>query len=197
VLYSLLLLGLGDDERTEQAAEHLATLAAENGWHCVAAPELKFRGPGRKADPCPIATLLCLKALAQTAKWLDCPATHSGTAMLLNHWENRTDRKYYLFGIGTDFRKLKYPFIWYDLLHVLEVLSRFPFVLADPRFAEMVAALEAQADADGRITASSAYKAWIGWSFAAKMQPSPWLTLVALRILRRSAVLQPTLWGQD
>ena len=58
--------------------------------------------------------------------------------MILGHWQIRKEKKYYLFGMGTDFSKLKYPFIWYDILHVVDVLSRFPFVHADPRFQEMV-----------------------------------------------------------
>jgi hypothetical protein len=129
--------------------------------------------------------------------------------MLLWHWEHQTERKIYLFGIGTDFRKLKYPFVWYDILHVVDVLSRFPFVHADPRFQEMVKTITAQADEacpepvlssacpeprrrvegqsrrDGCYTAGSMYRAWKGWSFADKKNPSPWLTFLVLRAQRR------------
>ncbi len=35
----------------------------------------------------------------------------------------RGQKKYFLFGIGTDFHKLKYPLIWYDILHVSDVLQ--------------------------------------------------------------------------
>jgi hypothetical protein len=105
--------------------------------------------------------------------------------MLLKHWENQRERKLFLFGIGTDFRKLKYPFVWYDILHVVEVLSRFRFVHADSRFQEMVKTITAQADDEGRYTANSMYRAWQGWSFADKKQPSPWLTFLVLRILKR------------
>jgi hypothetical protein len=143
LLYALLAMGLGDDPRVRRAVEHLAGLVDDNGWRCVVAPELgKFRGPGRKADPCPI-------------------------------------------GIGTTFRKLKYPFVWYDVLHVVDVLSRFPFVHADPRFQEMVETITAQADGEGRYTAGSMYRAWKGWSFADKKNPSPWLTFLVLRVQRR------------
>jgi hypothetical protein len=30
------------------------------------------------------------------------------------------------------------------------------------------------------------YQAWKGWSFADKKLPSPWLTLIALRIVKRA-----------
>jgi hypothetical protein len=106
--------------------------------------------------------------------------------MLLWHWEHQTGRKLYLFGIGTDFRKLKYPFVWYDILHVVDVLSRFSFfVHADPRFQEMVETITAQADENGRYTATSMYRAWKGWSFADKKNPSPWLTFLVRRVQRR------------
>ena len=186
LLYALLAMGLGDDPRVQRAVEHLAGLVDENGWRCVAAPELgKFRGPGRKADPCPIVNVYALKALAQVPELLDSPATRTGVEMLLWHWEHQTERKIYMFGIGTTFRKLKYPFVWYDVLHVVDVLSRFPFVHADPRFREMVETITAQADEDGRYTAGSMYRAWKGWSFAGKKHPSPWLTFLVLRVMKR------------
>jgi hypothetical protein len=107
--------------------------------------------------------------------------------MLLWHWEHQAGRKLYLFGIGTDFRRLKYPFVWYDISHIVDVLSRFPLVHADPRFRAMLAAVTVQADETGRYTASSMYRAWQGWSFADKKRPSPWLTFLVWRILKRSS----------
>jgi hypothetical protein len=186
LLYVLLAFGREDDRLVQRAVDHLVGLVDEVGWRCVAAPELgKFRGPGRKADPCPIANVYALKALAQIPALLDSPATRTGAEMLLWHWEHQTKRKIYLFGIGTNFRKLKYPFVWYDILHVVDVLSRFPFVQADPRFREMVEAVTVQADKNGRYTAASMYRAWKGWSFADKKSPSPWLTFLVLRVLKR------------
>jgi hypothetical protein len=188
LLYSLLTMGVRDDERVRRAVAHLVGLVDENGWRCVGAPELGgFRGPGRKADPCPIANVLALKALAWVPELLDSPATRTGAEMLLWHWEHQAERKVYMFGIGTDFRKLKYPFVWYDVLHVVDVLSRFHFVHADARFQEMVETVTAQADEEGRYTAGSMYRAWKGWSFADKKRPSPWLTFLVLRVQRRLA----------
>jgi hypothetical protein len=186
LVYALLVFGLGDDERVRKAVYHLVELIAGNGWRCRVAPELgKFRGPGRKDDPCPIANVYALKALSQIPELVDSPAAHAGADMLLWHWGPECERKVYLFGVGTKFRRLKYPFVWYDVLHVTDVLSRFPFVRQDARFREMVAAVTAQADEEGRYTAASMYRAWKGWSFADKKNPSPWLTFLALRIQKR------------
>jgi hypothetical protein len=186
LLYVLLSMGLGSDERVQQATDHLVSLVQENGWHCGADARLgRFRGPGRKNDPCPIANVYALKALSLLPHRQDSPATQAGAEMLLSHWEHQTERKIYLFGIGTDFRKLKYPFVWYDILHVADVLSRYPTVRHDPRLQEMVEAITSQADGQGHYTAKSMYRAWKGWSFADKKNPSPWLTFLVLRILKR------------
>jgi hypothetical protein len=174
----------------DQAVAHLVGLSDEVGWRCRCGPELgRFRGPGRKADPCPIANVYALKALSLVPEHLDGSAARRGVEMLLSHWEKRAEVKYYLFGVGSDFRKLKYPFVWYDILHVAEVLSRYPAARVDPRFREILSAIAIQADAQGRYTARSMFKAWEGWSFADKRQPSPWLTFLALRIQRRAGAL--------
>ncbi|MGD2145238.1 MAG: hypothetical protein PVH41_00920 [Anaerolineae bacterium] len=186
LLYALLCLGLADDERVHRALNHVVSLVEDNGWRCSAAAELgNFKGPGRQEDPCPIANVYALKALSLVPELLDSPATRAGTEMLLWHWGPQCERKLFLFGIGTLFRRLKYPFVWYDILHVVDVLSRYPFVHPDPRFHEMLETITAQADDQGRYTAASMYRAWQGWSFANKQTPSPWLTFIVLRILRR------------
>ena len=187
LLYALLAMGLGQDPRVQRAVSHLVGLVDENGWRCAASPDVgKFRGPGKRSDPCPIANVYALKALSQVPELLDHPAAHTGAEMLLAHWQERGGKKYFLFGIGTDFRRLKYPFVWYDILHVVDVLSRFPFVHGDARFREMLDTITTQADEDGRYAATSMYLPWKGWSFADKKQPSPWLTFLVLRAARRA-----------
>jgi hypothetical protein len=187
LLYSLFALEVSQPVTGINAA--LAQLlggATENGWGCAVAPELgNFRGPGRKDDPCPIANVYALKALSLRPELHNHTAVQAGIEMLLWHWEHQKERKLYLFGIGTNFRKLKYPFIWYDILHVVEVLSRFEYVREDDRFRDMVTEITLQADSQGRFTAGSMYRAWQDWSFADKKKPSPWLTFLVLRILNR------------
>jgi hypothetical protein len=185
LLYVLLAMGLDGDTRVRRAVEHLVSLVQDNGWRCAACPELgNFKGPGRKDDPCPIANVYALKALAQVPELRTGSAVQQGAEMLLSHWAD--PRKLYLFGIGTDFRKLKYPFVWYDILHVVDVLSRYPFVYEDPRFQAMVATITGQPGDAGRYTAGSMYRAWKEWSFANKKHPSPWLTFLVLRLLKRT-----------
>ena len=187
LLYSLLAFG-ADQTGLDDAVSNLSGLAAENGWRCAASPDLgKFKGPGRRADPCPIANVYALKALS-VVDGSRAEPSRIGTEMLLHHWQIRKEKKYFLFGMGTDFSKLKYPFVWYDILHVVDVLSRFPWVHADPRCIEMVSAITSQAGDAGLFTANSIYLAWKGWSFADKKNPSPWITFLVLRILKRMGI---------
>jgi hypothetical protein len=190
LLYVLLAAGLGANPQVRQAVEHVASLAHDNGWRCACSPGLgRFRGPGRIGDPCPIANVYALKALSLVPLRLDSPATRLGVEMLLEHWAERGHGRYYLFGVGSDYRRLKYPYVWYDLLHVAEAISRFPFAAADPRLREMVAFISRQADADGRFAAGSVHPGWADWSFGERSRPSPWLTFLALRIQKRLAAI--------
>jgi hypothetical protein len=188
LLYSLLAFGAADQVDLSTAVRYLTSLVAENGWRCTVSPDLgKFKGPGRRADPCPIANVYALKALSMSDE-SDQDAARIGTEMLLHHWGIRKEKKYFLFGMGTDFSKLKYPFVWYDVLHVADVLSRFPWVHADPRFVDMVKVITKQVDEDGYYAANSMYMAWKGWSFADKKNPSPWITFLVLRIQKRMGI---------
>ena len=182
LLYLLLRFG-GHDDAAQAANAHLVGQLDAAGWGCKNAPELgSFRGPGRKADACPLATLLAVKALSLLPEHRESEAVARGAELLLDHWATSRERKRYLFGAGKRYRALKFPFLWYDLLHVADVLGRCPSAQGDPRYAEMRAAIAAHADADGRFTATSKYMAWRGWSFSDKKQASPWMTLLALRV---------------
>ncbi len=186
LLYALHRFGVRGDLRVAAAYLQLAGLVQENGWRCAVSPELgKFRGPGRKIDPCPYATLLALKALSTSDEWRDSDACRRGAETLLGLWERRRERRPYLFAMGTDFAKLKAPLVWYDLLHVVEVLTRFPWLRSDSRLLEMVTLMRGKSDDLGRFTPESIWTAWKGWEFGQKREPSRWLTLQVLRVLAR------------
>lgn len=185
ILYALIKLGAGDDPAVQAAMHHLVGLVRDNGWPCAAAPGLvKFRGPGRKADPCPYATLMMLKAIAQ-AGWTDHPAAQVGADALLTLWTERTERRPYLFAMGTHFARLKAPLVWFDLLHVADVLTRFPRLRADPRLKELVDLLAAKDDGNGRFQPESVWQPWKDWEFGQKREPSRWVTLLVQAVWKR------------
>ncbi|NPV56219.1 MAG: hypothetical protein HPY76_06035 [Anaerolineae bacterium] len=183
---ALIRFGLGDHPQVQRAVDHLTGLVQENGWRCSASPLLgKFRGPGKKEDPCPYANLVMLKALGQTESGRTSPAARSGVEAILTLWQERRDRAAYLFKMGTDFCKLKAPLVWYDLLHVLDTLSRFPACKGDPRLREMVDQLTGKMASDGRCTPESVWTAWKDWEFGQKKAPSYFITFLAHRIIKR------------
>jgi hypothetical protein len=186
LVYGLVKFGLGEDVRVQKAVTALTGLVRENGWPCAVSKELgKFRGPGRKEDPCPFANLAMLKLLAALPEQRESQAARIGAETLLNLWENSREQHPYIFYMGTDFRKLKVPLVWYDLTHVLDVLSQFPWLKGDPRLGEMVALLKSKADGEGRFTLESIWTAWKDWEFGQKKVPSRWLTFLAWRIIQR------------
>jgi len=187
ILHGLARMGYGAEAPVRKGMNALAELARENGWPCAAAPELgKFHGPGRKDDPCPLANLLMLQVLSEDKTLAKSAAARNGLEAALALWAERKSRKPYLFGMGTDFAKLKAPLIWYDLLHVLDVLSRFPPARKDTRFKQMVRLLESKADREGRFRPESVWMAWKGWEFNNKKEASRWITLLAHRIISRN-----------
>jgi len=186
VLYSLIKLGLKDDPRVVKAGNYLMGLSRDNGWPCVSSPEMgKFRGPGRKNDPCPYANLVLLKALALVPGWRDQDVCHRGVEVILNLWQHRKVDRLYLFAMGTHFSRLKAPLIWYDILHVMDVLSQYPWLIHDERFVEMANILKVKTDELGRCTPESVWMAWQGWEFGQKVEPSYWITLLVQRIFER------------
>ena len=184
-LYALAKMGLAKKPALKKGAAYLAGLVRANGWPCAVSKELgSFRGPGRKDDPCPFATLAMLKALGEFDAWRDSPARRTGAETLLSLWAASRAQHPYMFYMGTDFRKLKAPLVWYDLLHVLDTLARCAWLRGDARLRDMAALLAGKADAQGRFTPESIWMVWKAEEFGQKKAPSRWLTLLAWRSLR-------------
>jgi hypothetical protein len=126
-----------------------------------------------------------LKMLSQFDDWKNSKEAHIGAKCLLDLWERSREVHPYMFYMGTDFRKIKAPFVWYDILHVLEVLSQFNWLKDDSKFHEMVEIVKSKADDSGRFTSESVWMAWKGWDFGQKKHPSHWLTFLVRRMLKR------------
>ncbi len=185
IVGALCAMGMSDDARVQAAVGHVAGLARTSGWPCCVSPEMgTFRGPGRKDDPCPYATLaVCEMELA--AGLPDEVQVHDGAEALLTLWAERRERHPYVFYMGTDFCKLKAPLIWYDILHVVDVLSRLPWLRQDRRLYDMVGAMMERVGSDGRATPESVWTAWKDWEFGQKKVPSRWVTLLVERVRQR------------
>ena len=95
-----------------------------------------------------------------------------------------------MFYMGNDFRKLKAPLIWYDIVPVLDVLSRFDYSRQKLQVREMLDIVTARHDSEGRYTPESIWLDWKEWDFGQKKQPSQYLTFLVYRILKRMGMLQ-------
>jgi hypothetical protein len=183
--YSLINLGYGDDERIKNGVEYLVGRIKENGWRCGGSNKLKnFKGPGPRESICPYASLLMMRLLSTSEEFRNSREASRGAEALLQRWELKGTEKPFLFGIGTDFRKLKAPLIWYDILHMTEVLTRFDRFRNDPRLKEMIDILKNKS-VDGRYFPESIWMAWKGWDFGQKKEPSRYLSFIVKRMLGR------------
>jgi hypothetical protein len=186
LLYALLKAGCEYESRIKQGVDHLVGFYGDCGFPCTVSPEFgKFRGPGRKGDICPYASLIMLKLLSAIPEYRDSEVAENAAGAVLSLWENSMERHPYMFYMGTDFRKLKAPAMWYDLVSVVDVLSRFDSVREDARFIEMVELIKAKQDDNGLFTPEAVYQKFKGWDFGQKKTPSPYLTYLCYRIFDR------------
>lgn len=184
-VYALARLGLANHEKVLKARDYLLGLGRQNGYPCVVSKELgNFRGPGRKDDPCPYATLIMLELMSLYDDLKNSEMARNSIGSLFDIWENSQSRHPYMFFMGTDFRKLKAPLIWFDILHVTDTLSRFPSAISDPRFMQMIDLIRSKADFGGKYVPESVWKAWSEWDFGQKKEASAWLTLLVWRVLK-------------
>lgn len=187
MLYALIKAGIDYESHIKEGVEHILGLYRENGFPCVVSKELgKFRGPGRKDDCCPYATFIILKLLSVIPEYEKSGMADSIINILLDLWERSQEQHPYMFYMGTDFRKLKAPTLWYDIVSVADGLSHFEFARQDKRFYEMLDIIESKANLDYQFIPESIYQKCKEWDFGQKKQPSPWLTYLCIRLLERS-----------
>lgn len=184
-LRALKLLGVCDP-RLQKGMDHIASLVGTSGpaegCGCVLSPSLApWRGPGRKSDPCPYATLVVLRLLLLEPARYEAQID-SCARTLLHLWEHSRKEHPYMFGMGNEFRKLKLPMVWYDILPVAEALSKCATARDDPRFIEMLALIRSKCAEAGCIP-ESAYRFWKDFDFGQTKRPSDWMSLVVIRIL--------------
>jgi len=186
LLLALLKVKMDYQNHIKQGVDYLVSLFREQGFPCAVSEEHgKFRGPGRKDDCCPYATLVILNLLAEIDEYRNSDTAKQGIEVILSLWENSLERHPYMFYMGTDFRKLKAPAIFYDIVSVVDCLSKFEFVKTDSRFREMMGIIIEKQDADGMFTPESVYQKCKKWDFGQKKTVSPYLTYLCVRLLER------------
>ena len=190
ILYALKALGVVD-ERLERAAHWLAGQGNAIAFGCVVSESLgSWRGPGKKDDPCPYATLVMLKLLLRYGDVFS-KEIAACSECLLDLWASSRTKNPYIFYMGNDFRRLKLPYIWYDILHVVDVLSQVKQARTDPRFIAMVDIIRAKEKPEGFVP-ESVYQPWKGWDFGQKAHPSDWMAFCVRKIEGRLSCCSST-----
>jgi len=186
LLLALYKTGADYNKLIKPGIDYLISLCRSNGFPCAVSEELgKFRGPGRKDDCCPYATLIMADLLSYIPEYKDSPTALTAVNSLLDLWENSNEQHPYMFFMGTDFRKLKAPSCWYDLLSVAGTLSKYNFTHQDPRFLEMMKVIRSKQNEEGLFIAESAYLKMKDWDFGQKKIPSTYLTYLCYMIFER------------
>jgi hypothetical protein len=187
LLYILVYLGFKENAQVKKAIEFLKNITDENGWHCLGSVE-KFRGPGRKADHCPNGTLLALKVFSLLPEYHSESFVTNGIDSILSQWINRKERKIYMFAMGTDFRKLKYPNHWFDIVNICRILSKFEYAKKSGSFVEMLQIINDKQLSNGGFVPETVYTEYKGWDFGQKKEASPSLTYAIWDIFENSRI---------
>ena len=189
LLFALNKAGVDYEEHIKAGVDYLTSFLRDNGFPCTVSSELgKFRGPGRKDDCCPYATLIMLKLLLNIPEYQNSEIVNICANSLLSLWENSMEKHPYMFYMGTDFRKLKAPAMWYDIVSVVDVLSKCDSVKKDKRYLEMLSIIQDKQGADGFFTPESVFQKFKGWDFGQKKSPSPYLTYLCMKIFKQAGV---------
>jgi hypothetical protein len=186
LLLALLKAGINYEKHIKKGVDYLTRFHKDSGYPCTVSQEFgKFRGPGRKSDCCPYASLVMLKLLSAIPEYQKSEIAINTAKGLLSLWENSLERHPYMFYMGTDFRKLKAPTMWYDIVSVVDVLSHFELIRQDARFKEMATTIKSKQDSKGLFTPEAVYQKFKEWDFGQKKNPSPYLTYLCHQILAR------------
>jgi hypothetical protein len=183
---SLVKVGLLSDRRVQKAYDWLVgRQRCDGGWWCKNTGQIG--GPREKEPSCAMATMFVLGALVRDPRLRNSEVALRGVDFLFGCWENRGKMRYagHDSQVGNDWEKLKYPFTDYKILKFLDVLSQFEYAKRRLQESEMVNLLLSKRDNQGRFTPESAVKVWSDFDFGQKDKPSRWITLLALRIVKR------------
>ena len=126
----------------------LARRHDDGGWRCNKfsygrGPETEYSNPG--------VTLWVLDVFRFTDHVNTNPSLDRAVDSLLGHWVVRRPVGPCHFGIGTLFMQVEFPFLRYNLLYYLYVLSFYDRAKDDRRYLEALRLLESTLDARGRV----------------------------------------------
>ena len=191
MVWALITLGCGGDERLARSVEMLARSVTGDGYRWyrrsgIQGPE--FRCAANGGLPCAWGAVRVLWALNRVPAPLRSPVVEEAAAaaadFLLRYDVARADYPH-VGGISPNWFKFGYPLGYVtDLLLNLEVLAEAGYG-ADPRLEEAIALVVSKQDGQGRWRMEHSYNGKMWADVETKGQPSKWVTLRAVRTLRK------------
>jgi hypothetical protein len=182
ITYMLLKSGENSSEVISSVNTFKTYWSTKLGWFC---DMFSINNQYKKLNiGCPMAGLMSLEIFSQL------PSLEK-TGILKNAFEPlKFHREYkktlYYFGRSKRFWTFNYPFVIYNALYMADVLSRFKIFRNEELYKELISWIEYNLDNNNdKIKANSSNQDNYQKEINGYNEPSPWLTYLALRILKR------------
>ena len=181
---ALIRLGYADDPRVEEASEWLVRVQnKDGGWLCP-----YWKAHMRDEHGCFMGTICTMEAFSEVPrKNLTNEmrgAISQGAEFLLMHHLFQADHHDYR-TISPAWLQLSFPwFAGYDILRGLEVLTKLGYA-KDERFNDAVGLFLQKRRNNGKWILENTPVGRMQANIEVKGQPSKWITLIALRVLKR------------
>lgn len=181
---ALIRIGYEADPRVKRALEWLMSVQnKDGGWLCP-----YWRAHVRDSHGCFYGTICPLEAFSELKEeHLTSEMKRSiekGSEFLLRHRLFKADHHDFKV-INSSWLKLGFPFFYgYNILRGLDVLTRLGY-LKDDRLADAIDVLLEKRQKDGKWILENSPTGRMHVNIEAKGKPSKWITLIALRVLRR------------
>jgi hypothetical protein len=193
IVYALICLGFGDDPRLRSALEWqvhaiLGELPADQYYRSTTSSPGFACGINRR-QPCAWGATKALRALATVPKDRRTPAMQQaiqvGAGFLLSHdlatadfpFTGRISSNWFKFGFPLNY--------WSDILETAEELVDLGYG-DDPHLAQAFQLILSKQDSQGRWKLENSLNGKMWVDIETRQQPSKWITLRALRLLKRA-----------
>lgn len=181
---ALCRIGFAQDSRVKRTFEHLFEIQhSDGGWRC----NTTKLGKSPISDASNPGTTLAVLDAFRFSPYLnrDKRLDHA-VLFLLDHWETRRPLGPCIFGIGTLFMKVEYPFFRYNLFFYTHVLSFYNAAKKDKRFREALSMLESKL-VDGKVVVENPNRKLTHFAFCKKGESSELATKRYHEILKNVA----------
>jgi hypothetical protein len=180
---ALIRLGYFDDLRLQKALKWLIKVQnRDGGWLCP-----YWSAHIKDSHGCFYGTICPLEAFSEVPKQFLSKQMKTtierGAEFLLMHRLFKADHHNYAI-INRSWLKLGFPFYGYNILRGLDVISRLGYV-EDERLSDAIEALLEKRCSDRRWVLESAPTGRMHVNLEAVGKPSKWMTLIALKVLKR------------